>query len=267
MKHQIVFLFVTVLVTLASCGEYRKVLRSDDMQYKYDKALELYKAEKFAKAYPLFEELYIVYRGTNKGERIAYYQAYCDYNLKDYLLAGHRFGQFFKSYPNSEYAEECQFMSAYCDYRVSPVYSLDQAETFRAIRAFQLFAIDYPESSLIDSCNTLLDELRYKIEKKDYEKARLYYRMENYKAATVALKEFLEVYPNSRYKEESLFMAFDAGYELAKNSIDSKKLERVEAAKKAYITFADRFPKSEWLREAESKYEDLLELGLEQRNI
>lgn len=254
------------VILLSSCTEYRKVLRSDDMQYKYDKAIEYYKVDKYAKAYPLFEELYIVYRGTNKGEKIAYYQAYCDFKMKDFLLAGHRFGQFYKSFPNSVYSEECQFMSAYCDYRLSPTFSLDQGDTYRAIRSFQLFAIDHPESERIDSCNTLLDELRFKVEKKDFEKARLYYRMENYKAATVSLNGFNELYPNSEYREESLFMAFDASFELAKNSIESKKVERIESAMKAYITFADRFPKSKRLREAESKYEDLEKMALKQSN-
>lgn len=233
------------------------------MQYKYDKALEYYKKEKYAKAYPLFDELYIVYRGTDKGEKIGYYQAYCDFNLKDYYLAAHRFGQFYKNYPNSEFAEECQFMSALCEYKVSPKYSLDQRETFKAIRDFQLFALEYPNSSYIDSCNTLLDELRFKIEKKEYEKAKLYHHMENYRAAVVAFENFNSTYPNSEYKEESYFLAFDSSFELAKNSIEEKKEERIVLAKKAYVTFADRFPKSNRLRNAESKYEELIDLELE----
>lgn len=251
----LVFLFVLLLFT--SCTEYRKVLKSTDMQYKYDKALEYYKAGKYAKAYPLLEELYIIYRGTEKGEKIAYYQASCDYKMKDYILAAHRYSEFHKNYPTSVYAEECQFMSAFCNYKLSPKYSLDQSETFTAIRSFQFFAIQYPNSSRIDSCNQLLDELRYKLEYKEYKTARLYYRMENYKAAVVSFDNFNDRYPNSRFREETWYLSFKASYLLALNSIDEKKVDRIGDAMKAYVNFADRFPQSEWVRDAELMYESL----------
>lgn len=250
-------MFVVAFLALGACSEYRTVLKSTDMQYKYDKALEYYKSGKYAKAYPLLEELYIVYRGTEKGEKISYYQAHCDYKLKDYILAAHHFEQFYKTYPGSPFAEECQFMAAYCNYRLSPKYSLDQTDTYKAVRSFQLFAIDHPNSQLIDSCNQLLDELRYKIEYKEYRTAKLYYKMENYNSAVVAFENFNERYPNSRYKEETWFLSYKASYLLAVNSIDEKKVDRIGNAMKAYTNFADRFPQSDDLREAESLYEDL----------
>ena len=168
--------FALLVLTTFSCTEYRKVLKTDDMQYKYDMALEYYKAEKFAKALPLLDELFILYRGSEKGEKIAYYLAKCEFGMKDYISSGYRFGQFHKSYPRSEYSEEAQFLSAFCNYKLSPKYSLDQRETFEAIKSFQLFAIQRPESRLIDSVNILLDELRYKLELKDYKAAKLYFK-------------------------------------------------------------------------------------------
>jgi len=263
MKRVTVGLVLGLMIFLASCSEYRKVLKSQDMQYKYDMALNYYKAEKFAKAYPLLEELYIVYRGSEKGEKIAYYQAKCDYAMNDVLLSAHRFGQFAKNYPNSEHAEECQFMSAYCNYLMSPKYSLDQADTKKAIRSLQLFTLSYPESERIDTCNSLLDELRQKLEVKEYNSAKLYLKMENYQAAKVAFDNFNKSYPGSVYREESTFNALKSGYNLAINSVDEKKMDRVEEAMKAYVNFADRFPQSKKLRDAESMYDSLVKLKSE----
>lgn len=258
MKKRLLFALLVLFTLVSACNDYRKVLKSEDNQEKYDAALALFKDGKYTRAYPIFEQLNIVYRGTAKGERISYYQAMCDYKMKDYILAEHRFTQFLRNYPNSSFTQECQFLAAYCNYLMSPTFSLDQTETAQAIRSFQKFAMDYPESSKIDSVNTLIDELRNKIEYKEYKAAILYYRMESYRAATSALKNFLNAYPNSQHKEEVQFALLESSYLLAKNSVPDKKVERIEEALKAYTTFASRFPESKQISTADQMHEDLL---------
>lgn len=267
MKRAYFTTFILFLLLLTACTEYRQVLKSSDMQYKYDKALEYYKDGKYARAYPLLEELYVVYRGTDKAEKIAYYQAKSDFFAKDYILAGHRFKQFYKNFPNSEHAEECQFLSAFCNYKLSPKWSLDQTDTDLAIRSLQLFAIDYPESSRIDSCNALLDELRFKLELKEFKAAKLFYKMETYRASQKAFENFNRQYPSSRFREESFFLEFKSGYLLALNSVEDKKVERIEDAMDAYVTFVDRFPDSKSIKEAEQLYSELQKLLKETKNI
>jgi outer membrane protein assembly factor BamD len=250
MSGRVIITIAIAFSALVSCSEYQKVLKTTDMQYKYDKALEYYKAEKFTRAYPLLEELYITYRGSDKGEKIAYYHANCEFKLKDYISASHHFEQFTKNYPGSAYAEPSAFLSAYCTYKMSPKYSLDQTDTYSAISAFQLFAIKYGQSTKMDSVNVLLDELRLKLEFKDYKAAMLYFDMERYKAAKVAFDGFNGRFPNSKYKEETAYLAFKSAYLLALNSVEEKKSERIEDAIKAYHTFADRFTSSKYLKEA-----------------
>ncbi|MEM9024415.1 MAG: outer membrane protein assembly factor BamD, partial [Bacteroidota bacterium] len=159
-KGSAVSLLFVVFVALITytCGDYKKVLKSTDLQYKYDRAIQYYDEGECYKAYPLFEELLAVYRGTKKSEDIYYRLAYCDYRLKDYILASHRFEQFYNNFPYSGKAEECTFMSAYCHYLNSPKPSLDQTDTEEAITAFRLFVNKYPYSPRIDTCNVLMDE-------------------------------------------------------------------------------------------------------------
>ena len=53
----------------------------------------------------------------------------------------------------------------------------------RAIEGFQEFINQYPNSDRVGQCNRLIDEMRLKLEMKDYESAKLYYDLQQYQAA------------------------------------------------------------------------------------
>lgn len=217
-------------------------------------ALKYYDEEEYYKAYPLFDELIPLFRGSEKSELLAYKFAWCDYNLKDFILAGYRFDQFVKTFPNSKYAEEAQFMLAMSYYKSSPVASLDQQETYKAIDEFQLYLDQYSSSTRADSAMHVLDELRKKLEFKAFENARIYHKTQYYKSAVIALNNFINDYPGTKYAEQAYFLIIDSNYQLALNSIYSKQKERYEATLKAYQKFVDKFPKSTLIKEAEEIY-------------
>ena len=64
-----------IVLLIASCSEYQKVLRSDDPNLKYEKAVEYYQEGDYFRSMQLFDELVILYRGTAKAEKIYYYYA------------------------------------------------------------------------------------------------------------------------------------------------------------------------------------------------
>lgn len=251
-------LVIVLTILISSCSKYSKILKSQDLNEKYEAAIKYYEEKDYYKAYPLLEELTVIYRGTSKAEKLAYYYSYCDYYTGDYILAGSRFKNFSLTYPNSQYAEECLFMSAYCHYLLSPDYSLDQEDTKSAISELQLFLNKYPKSPLADSSNALIDDLHWKLEMKDYANAKQYYKMRNYKSSIIALKNVLKDFPDTEYKEEISFLILKSSYLLAINSIESKKEQRIKDTLTTYIKFADEFSKSVYLREAEKLYEDIL---------
>lgn len=260
MKFKVFSYIAVLIVAFYGCSEYQKVIKSSDINLKYDKALEYYGEEEYYKAYPLFEDLIAIYRGTDKAENLMYMYAFSDYYLQDYILAAHRFSQFVKNFPLSQRAEECQFMIGICNYKNSPKPTLDQTNTLIAINELQLFANLYPNSQYVDSCNVLIDELLHKLAIKRFEKADLYLQTENYKSAIIAYKNFLNDFPDTEFREESEFYILKANYLLAVNSIESKKNERIDDAIKAYITFVDSFSESKFLRKAEVYYQELLKL-------
>jgi outer membrane protein assembly factor BamD len=254
MKFNSIILIVLLALFAGGCSEYSKILKEKDTNKKYDAAVQYYKDGECHKALPLLEELIGLTRGTQRAEDVYYYYSQCHYCIKDYYLGNYYFKNFTKTFSYSDKAESCLFMAALCSYNLSPEYSLDQADTHSSIEQFQLFLDTYPNSALRDSANHMIEKLNYKLEKKDYENAKIFYQTLKYKAAVFAMKKFMEDYPESRYREEMMYLIVSCHYEYAKGSIDEKKLERYRAATESYLTFATAFPNSPMLREAEFYY-------------
>ncbi len=245
---------ITALIVVSACSRYQKVLKSTDLDLKFKAAVEYYEDEKYNKAYPLFDELLTLYRGTQKAQEVYYYYAYTNYHLQDYLLAAYHFKNFHKTFPKSPRAEECAFMVGYCYYLESPVYSLDQTYTYKAINELQLFVNTHRQSTRLPECNEYIQELRKKLERKSYERANLFYKTGYYQAAVVAFNNTLNDFPDTRYREEILYSRLRASYELASNSIESKKLQRFIESKTAYFEFIETYPESENAKDAATMY-------------
>jgi outer membrane protein assembly factor BamD len=246
-----------VLLILAACGNYNKILKSTDYEFKYKKAVEYYEEGEYAKAGGLFEELVNIYRGTSRADQIYYYYARSLMGQKDYLMANHYFKSLLKEFPGSQYYEEAQFMVGYCSYLLSPKPRLDQTVTHEAIESLQLYINLYPYSDRVDEANRLIDEMQSKLVYKSYLNAKLYYDLENYKAASIAINNGLQEYPNSEYREELMYMLLKSKYLLAINSIEEKKEERLSNALDEYFSFVDEFPESGYRKEVDKFYDTI----------
>lgn len=255
LKNIILFIFIGVIT---SCSDFSKLQKSTDLELKYTKAKEYFEKGDYLKASVLFEELMGLYKGTAKGEDIYYYYAQTQFEMGDYALAGYYYRNFVRTYPASTKAEECAYMNAYCYYLNSPTYSLDQSDTKAAIKEFQFFLNRYPQSARLKESNEIIDKLRSKLEKKSYETAKQYYNVGDYKASIYAFNNTLKEFPDTKYREEFMFLLVKANYLLAENSIETKKNERYKSAIDAYIKFIDTYKTSKYLREAESIYTNSL---------
>ena len=251
---------VFVAIILSSCGDYNKIVKSTDYEFKYKKALEYYESGDYVKAGTLFRELVNIYRGTSRADKIYYYYGKSMMGQKDYLMAGHYFKSLVKEFPMSEYTEEAQFMIGYCSYLMSPKPRLDQQVTENAIEALKLYINLYPFSERVDEANQLIDELVDKLVFKSYLSAKLYYDFEQYKAAVVALSNSLEKYPDSKYREDLKFMLLKSKYLLATMSISDKQHDRYSSALDEYFSFIDEYPESEHRKEIDKFYEKASEI-------
>ncbi len=226
--------FIALVVLFASCSEYQKALKSEDMGLKLTSATKQYEKGKYNKAIRLFEQIGPGYKGKPQGEKMFYMFAQSYYKTKQYYLAGYQFENFSSSYPKSEYSEEAAFLGAKSYSMLSPVYTLDQKDTDKAIDKLQTFIDRYPNSSRLEEANAVMKTLKNKLEKKSFEIAKQYNTTYDYKSAIVALDNFISDFPGTPFKEDALYYKLDSAYNLAINSIPSKMEERLNNAKSAY---------------------------------
>lgn len=255
-------LFIFLISTVVSCSKYQKIVKSNDFELKYNKAVEYYDKGDNYRALQLFEQIAPLLRGTAKAEQLSYYYAMAYYKQKDYLLASYYFERFAKDFPTSKNAEEALFLAADCKYRLSPPYTLDQSPTQEAIQAFQIFVNTYPTSSKVQQCNDLIDELRQKLQTKDYLMAVQYFKMEAYEAAVITFGNLLDDYPETSYREDAMYYIFKSWYYYAKNSIESKQTERFDLALTAGSDFLSIYNESPRIPEVKGLYDQIMKYNI-----
>lgn len=250
-KNKIYSFILLVGLAITSCGEYSKVLNKGTAQEQYAMATEMYEAQKYTKAIQLFEKIVPLYRGKPQMERVEYMISQSYYNTEQYKLSSYYFEKFVKNFPNSSKAEEASYLAARSYFLASPIYKLDQTDTYEALNALQNFIYKYPDSPNVAEANESIKELTYKLELKAFEIAKQYYHMGDYISAVTSFDNFLSEYLGSSFKEQALYYKFMASYELAMNSYLYKKEVRLDEALKAHEKYKRSFPESENLKETE----------------
>lgn len=261
LKYGVIVLVLVGGLFLGGCSQYQKLLKSQDYELWYTKAMEYYQEEDYTRASTLFEQLVSIYRGTDKAEEINYAYANSLYGLSEYQIAGHYYQEYVKNFPVGEYAEECQFLSAYCYYMRSPKPRLDQTNTEQAIQEFQLFINMYPNSARVEEATRLMDELRDKLVYKSYLNAKLYYDLgdymgNNYQSAVIAAENSLKEFPDTKYREELSFLILESKYIQAEKSVIEKKEARARESVDEYYNFINEFPESKYRRKADKILKD-----------
>ncbi|MDG2396502.1 MAG: outer membrane protein assembly factor BamD [Flavobacteriaceae bacterium] len=240
-KFSFTLIFFSVLF---SCNEYQKILNKATISEKNKAAEKYYKNGEYRRALNLFEQIIPSYKGKPQHQRIVFFFANCYFQTNDYYLASYQFENFVKSYPKSNRAIEALFMQAKSQYMLSPRYSLEQKETHKAMDLLQIFIDKYPNSEFAEEANVYIQELQVKLEKKDFEISKQYYTIRDYRAAINSIDNFIANNPGTIYREEALFYKFLSSYEIAINSIISKKIDRLESLNKIYETIKRYYPET-----------------------
>lgn len=257
-KNQLYTALLVLLTVFAtfSCSQYEKIVKSEDVNLKYTKAFEYYNKGDYVKAGALFDQLAPLTRGTRRADSVFFFQAMSQYKLTDYIIAGHYFNVFVGLYQNSRFIEEAAYMEAYCYYLQSPRPELDQIPTNAALDAFHLYLIRYPKSERIADCQRIVTELNEKLMEKAFLSAELYYNLSDYKASIVALNNCLVDFPETKLREEIMFLILKSRYYLALNSIQNKQTERFQDMVDEYYSFVAEYPNSKNKKDADVMYKE-----------
>ena len=252
-KSFFVTTLMLLLMTLISCSDYQKLLNSDDTSKKYKQAEVYYNSGEYRKANRLFEQIIPKFRGKPQSQRIIFFFADSYFQTKSYYLAANQYQNFVKSYPKSDRIQEASFKAAKSYYYLSPNFSLDQEDTYTAIEKLQVFINLYPISEYSVEANQLISELQEKLEQKDFEIAKQYFTIRDYKAAIKASDNFIASFPGAKYREEALYTKFNASYEIAINSIFSLKKQRLAELQQQFDIILRYYPETVFLNDLENK--------------
>lgn len=250
MTTKVISFVIAVIILSTSCRSDFELLRtSGDSAKMYEAANKFFAEKEYTKAITLYEMVIPSYRGKAEAEEISYKFAHAHYLNRSYVLSSHYFKSFADTYTTSTRKEEALHLSAISYYKLSPRYNLDQTDSQKAIDAFQLFINTYPDSELIDECNEYIDQLRLKMEMKEFESGKLYYNTRSYSSAIQSLENMLKDYPDSNRSEEARYIIAKASLDWANNSIYTKKEERYKKTVERCNSYLKKHPSSSRLQE------------------
>ena len=252
-----------ILITLlaaalfSSCGEYNKLLKSTDYEYKYEAAKNYFAKGQYNRAATLLNELIAILKGTDKAEESLYLLALSNYENKDYETAGQYFKTYYARYPKGKYTELARFYTGYGYYLDSPEPQLDQSGTIKAIEELQAFLDYFPKSDKVSIAQNCIFELQDKLTLKQLENAQLYYNLgsylaNNYESAVIVARNAIKDYPYSKYKEDLELLILKARYQEARESVDEKKADRFREVIDEYYSYINNYPDTPNREEADN---------------
>lgn len=255
MRKFIIYLFAGLILT--SCGEYQKVQKSNDYDYKLDYAKRAFEEKKYVQAATILQDVVTVFKGTEKAEDALYLLALSHYENKDYVNSGAFFKTYYTRFPKGKYTELARFYCGYGYYLDSPETQLDQSGTIKAIEELQSFLDYFPRSDKVSIAQNAIFELQDKLTLKQLENAQLYYNLgnymgNNYESAVIVAKNAIKDYPYSRYKEDLELLVLKSRYQEALQSVEEKKQDRFRTVIDEYYSFINNYPDSKNRKEADN---------------
>lgn len=255
-KNIFIIALLTATLGLISCGEYNKLLKSTDYEYKYEAAKSYFTKGQYNRAATLLNELIAIMKGTDKAEESLYMLGMCYYNEQDYQTAAQTFIQYYQVYPRGTYTELSRFHAGKALFLDTPEPRLDQSSTYKAIEELQMFMEYYPQSTKHQEAQQMIFELQDKLVMKEYLSAKLYYNLgnymgNNYQSCVITAQNALKDYPYTNLREDLSILILRAKYELAVYSVEERKQERYRETVDEYYAFKNEFPESKYLKEAE----------------
>ena len=256
MKFKVLFAVAAAAVLACSCkSQYELLLNSNDADAKYEAAFAYFNEGKYSKAASLFESLSMLTNGTERDDTVRYYWGLSNYKYKDYYTAETNFDQFIQSYPRSPFISDATYLRIDCLYRSTLRYELDQTPTYKAINAISQYILEHEDSEHMAVCRDMLLELNERLDRKAYEGAKLYYKMEDYLAARVAFKNVIKDDSENVYREDILYYIAMSSYKYAHLSVPEKQKERFLAFVDDYYNFIGELPESKYRKELDSVYQ------------
>lgn len=266
MSTRTILIILSTVLSLSACGNYNDLLKSSDIGYKYEAAKEYYVDGQYNRASQLLQTIITTMKGSEKGQESLYLFGLCNYYSENYETATAIFRKYYQTYAKGVYAEDAHYYSGLSLMQEAPEPRLDQTPTYEAVTEFQNFLELYPYSTRREQAMAHIFELQDLLVEKEYLSAKLYFDLgnyfgncsndggSNYQACVVTAENAIRDYPYTKMREDFAILILRAKFELAKNSVEDKKVERYHNAIDEYYGFTNEYPESKYMKEAEEMF-------------
>jgi len=225
-------LVTIAMAVLAGCGG-KQTLSNLGPEELFQRGKQQYEKKKYVAAVESFQSIVYNFPGNTIVDTAQYHLALSYFANKDYELAGVEFNRLLINYPASPYAIQSQFMKAVCSFEATPESSgLDQSELEAAIKEFEDFLVDRPESELVPDVKKYLNVARTRMARKYYRCGVVYSNVAASEAAKIYYQKVADDYTDTEFAPLAIF-------QMAR---EESVLKRFDEAKNKFSNFAQVFP-------------------------
>lgn len=198
MTSRIAVLLFLVSFGFASCAHHGvRVIPIYTADEEFQQAKDLLGRKKYSDAALAFEQFTYNHGGSSLVPDAIYYQGESRFLEKKYSEANAPFERVVTEYSSSSYADRAQYRLGLCYFKESPSWELDQEMTDKAIEAFRVFLIKYPQSQLVSEVNRMIAVCQDKLAHKACDAGRIYLSLRLYESARLYFKDTIRDYPES----------------------------------------------------------------------
>jgi|TARA_Y100000310_G_scaffold83358_2_gene80030 outer membrane protein assembly factor BamD len=201
MRVAAAILLCTALIISGCAGN--KSIQDIDYNAEFEKGKTALAKKKYTKAQSLFNNVVIGASHTELGDDALFFLGESYYFSKEYLLAIAEYDRLIRRMPFSPFVEQSRYRICEAYVLLSPKYFQDQTYSEKALGKLQEFIDDYPNSKHQEKMQADIKKLRNKLSHKSYESAVLYIKMEEYKAALLALQQVTDLYYDTDYIDQA----------------------------------------------------------------
>ncbi|MFQ5706252.1 MAG: outer membrane protein assembly factor BamD [bacterium] len=228
-------LWLVVASLALSCGGY-SIKKNITAAERFELAKRMFNNKDYFEAKTQFKILTLNNPAANFIDAAQFYLAECHFHLKEYIIAADEYNRLERLYTKSEYLDDAGFKIGVCDYKLSPKPALDQKYTLEAVKHFQQFLEDFPDSDLVPEAERLLLICRTKLAEKDFKAGQLYRKLHNYTAALVYFDSVLNQYYDTKFADDALYWKGEC----------LLKLRRIDESLATFNGLMAKFPTSKY---------------------
>jgi len=198
------YIFIIALTLIIPACSSNKNLANLPSETKWQRAEAFFNQEKYHKAAPYYEQL-IFERNSIYTAEAQYKLGECHFRRKRYTDAIFEYQELLRLFPEHRLAPDAQYQIGIAYTKISLSPHLDQTETENAINAFNTFAEKYPSDPRNKDIPKYISDMQYKLITKTFQNGYIYWKMKDYPAAQLYLKEIIALGNRDELEKKSAY--------------------------------------------------------------